>query len=119
MEFINLTDNEGNEFNNPSFIQIKDAYLKVYRAKSYSRSNFISISHTAGEMELEIYPQSIVLIDHLLFYDGPKGPAEILSMRYKEGTVLPILEESINLYQGGEIEKLITLLKTLPKPDNE
>lgn len=119
MEFIYLIDNEGNEIQYPSFIQIKDAYLKVFRSKSYSRNNFISISHSAEEKELEIYPQSIVLIDHLMFYDGPKGPAELLSIRYKEGTILPILEEAINLFQGGEIERLIELFKTLPKPDNE
>lgn len=119
MELIYLTNNKGNEIQYPSFSQIKDAYLEVFRSKSYGRSNFISILHSAEEKELEIYPQSIVLIDHLLFYDGPKSPAELLSIRYKEGTILPILEEVMNLFQGGETEKLIELLKTLPKPDNE
>lgn len=119
MEFLYLTDNKGNETQHPDFAQIKNAYLEVFRSKSYSRSNFISIVHSAEEKELEIYPQSIVLIDHLLFYDGPSSPAELLSMRYKEGTVLPILEEVINLFQTGDMEKLIKLFKTLPKPEGE
>lgn len=119
MELIYLTDSKGTEIEHPTFAQIKDAYLEVFRSKSYSRSNFISITHSSEEKELEIYPQSIVLIDHLLFYDGPKGPAELLSIRYKEGTILPILEEAITLFQGGEIKRLIELFKTLPKPDSE
>lgn len=116
MEFIHLKDSKGNETLNADFSQIKEAYLKVFRSKSYSRSNYIDILHTAEEKELEIYPQSIVLIDHLMFYDGPGSPAELLSMRYQEGTILPILWEAVNLFQGGDIEKLIKLFKTLPKP---
>lgn len=116
MEFLYLTDSKGNEIQHPDFVQIKNAYLEVFRSKSYSRSNFISIVLSGEEKELEIYPQSIVLIDHLLFYEGPGGPAELLSVRYQEGTILPVLEEAINLFQGGEMEKLIKLLKTLPKP---
>lgn len=112
---LTLINIHGDIISNASFGQIKDAYLELFRLKG-SGKFFLTIMNPI-ELELEIYTQSIVLIDYGRYvYDGPGGGAEILAIRYEEGTILPILEEVTNLLNGGDDEKLITLLKTLPKP---
>ena len=75
-----------------------------------------------SELALEIYQNTIVLQDYGHFkYDGPGGPGELLMVRIEEGSLLPFLEEAVNLLDGYEIKKLTQLLNSLPKhinPDN-
>lgn len=112
---LTLTDIHGNTTPNASFSQIKDAYLELFRFKG-SGKFFVTLM-SIGEMELEIYSQSIVLIDQGRYvYDGPRGLAERFFTRYEEGSILPILEELCNLLKGDDEEEIIKLLKTLPKP---
>ena len=110
-----LTDIHGKETDKASFSQIKDSYLELFRLKGYGK--FYIDLMSIGEMELEIYSQSIVLIDQGRYrYDGPRGLAERFFTRYEEGSILPILEELCNLLEGDDEEGIIKLLKTLPKP---
>jgi hypothetical protein len=115
-----LTDIHGKETEKASFSQIKEAYLELFRHKGYGKLH-INILDSLNELELEIYSQSVILIDQCQYiYDGPGCEAERLSMRYEEGSILPILEELCNLlYDGVGEEKIIKLLKTLPKPKGE
>lgn len=119
MDLIGLTDKNGKYTNNAEYADIRDAYLEVFRTKSYSRQNFISINHVAEELEMEIYLQSVVLIDHTKFYDGPSGSAELAVIRFKEGEILPKLQEILDLYQGGEVDKVIKIIESLPKPEGD
>ena len=52
-------------------------------------------------------------------YNDPGGPGELLRIRYKEGSLLHIIDRAANLLEGEEEEELIKLLKTLAKPDKE
>lgn len=111
-----LTDIHGNETVKASFGQIKDAYLELFRKKSSGMSDVVIISNISEEV-LEIYSQSIVFTDLGRFaYDGPGGPAEILSIRYEEGTILPVLEKVCNLLEGSEAGDILEIFKKLPKP---
>lgn len=114
-----LTDIHGKHTEKVSFSQIKDAYLELFRQKSSGKDNVVSISNASEEM-LEIYSQSVVFTDLGGFvYDGPGGAGELLSIRYEEGTILPLLEEICNLLEGSSAEKIISLLKKLPKPKDQ
>ncbi len=113
---ITLTKIGGEEINDATFNQIKNAFLEVYQAKGSGRGNYIILSRF-GEEELEIYLQSIVWNNYSLYpYDGPGGPTEEYVGRYEEGTILPFLEEICNLFDNGDGPKLEKVLKSLPKP---
>jgi hypothetical protein len=114
-EELTLTDIHGNVSTNALFSQIKDAYLELYRAK-FSGKFCVTVKNTS-ELEMEIYSQTIVITDYGRFaYDGPGSPAEIVSIRYREETILPVLEKLCELFIHGTNEEIISLLKTLPKP---
>ena len=80
------------------------------------KDNYVSLQNES-ELAMEIYPRTIILQDYGRFgYDGPGGPGELLRVRYKEGSLVTVIEEAVNLLADDEREKLIKLLKTLPKP---
>jgi len=110
-----LTKIDGSTIEDPSSPQIKQAYLELFRQQG--GSGRISL-FTLEELELTIYQQTIVLQDYGNYhYDGPGGPGELLMIRFKESTILPILEKIVDLMgDPGNTDELIKLLRTLPAP---
>ncbi|HSX48737.1 MAG TPA: hypothetical protein VLE44_00580 [Candidatus Saccharimonadales bacterium] len=116
---ITLTDRKGKEIENPTITDIQKALNDLYLSKDVKNvmENYVSLINS-DELDLEIYQQTIVLQDWgRTGYDGPGGPSELLRIRYKEGSLSNKIEEAINLLDGEEREKLIELLKFLPKPE--
>lgn len=110
---INLTKINGETVNDVTFADIKAAFLELYR--SHGRITLMNDS----ELALEIYQNTVVLQDYGHFkYDGPGGPGELLTIRVEEGSLLPVLEEAVELLDGYEIKKLIQLLNSLPRHIN-
>ena len=115
---LTLTKRNGEHFQNPMVTEIQKALhdLFVARKTENALTNFVSLINV-DELEMQIYKQTIVLQDwgrH--HYDGPGGPGELLRVRYKEGSLLPKIEEAAGLLNEEERGGLIKLLNALPKP---
>jgi len=116
---ITLTDRKGKEIENPAITDIQKALNDLFLSKDIKnvKENYVSLMNDS-ELALDIYQSTIILQDYGRFkYDGPDGPGELLSVRYKEGSIFYKIEEVTNLLEGDEREKLIELLKSLPKPE--
>jgi len=116
---ITLTDRKGKEIENPTITDIQKALNDLYLSKDVTNvvKNYVSLINS-DELDLEIYQQTIVLQDWgRTGYDGPGGPGELLRIRYKEGSLFDEIEKAVNHLDEEEREKLIELLKSLPKPE--
>jgi len=111
IHFWNL---KGKFIENATITDIQKGLNKLFLSRN-GRS-CISLMNES-ELALDIYRQTIILQDYGMFkYDGPDGPGELLSVRYKEGSIFNRIEEAINFLENEEIGKLKKLLKSLPKP---
>lgn len=115
---ITLTDRKGKNVENPTITDIQKALNDLHLSKDIKdvKENYVSLVNDS-ELDLEIYQQTVILQDWSRSYDGPGGPGELLRVRYKEGSLFNKIEEVVNLLDGEEREKLIKLLKSLPKPE--
>ncbi len=110
-----LTDIFGVDYENPDLLKIQKSLTDLFLSK---KGNDNILLTNDSELSLEVYKQTIILQEYGGFaYDGPGGPGELLRIRYKEGSLIYVLEEVIKLFDDYETDKLITLLNNLPKPE--
>ena len=113
---IYLTDIKMESIENPTITNIQKAFNALLLSKEM-QVDHISLTNDS-ELALAIYKQTVILQDYGRFkYDGPDGPGELLSARYKEGSIFNKIEELNNLLENDEREKIMELLKSLPKPE--
>ena len=119
---IYLEDTNRKVIENATLMDIQKAFNNLYvliKATDSvpAKSNYISLMNDS-ELALEIYQKTVVLQDYGRFsYDGPGGPGEIVRVRVEEGGLFSKLEEAIDLLDNDEVEKLVNVLKSLPKPE--
>jgi len=115
-----LTDRKGKEINNPIINDVQKALTNLLISNPNEPikpdGNYVSLLNL-NELELQIYQQTVVLQDWATPYDGPGGPGEILRVRYKEGSLFDKIEDAVTFLGDEEREKLLKLLKSLPKPE--
>ncbi|MDP2873889.1 MAG: hypothetical protein Q8N84_01160 [bacterium] len=115
---IYLTNRKGEDTENPTITDIQKAFNDLLISKDTKNvgENHISLVNDS-ELALEIYQATVVLQDYGCGYDGPGGPGELLRVRYKEGSLFYKIDEAVRLLENEEREKLIKLLKSLPKSE--
>lgn len=116
---ITLINSNGDSFENPTITEIQKAFNELYLPKKDKNplENYISLMNL-NELEVRIYPQTVLLQDWGGWsYDGPGGPGELLLVRYKERSLFYKLEEAVELLANDEREKLTALLQALSKPE--
>lgn len=119
-----LTDLKGKETIDPSLEKIQKAITDLFIFNPFSsnkenknKNRFISIFNNETEIALEIYHQTIIAQDYgLCGYDGPGGPGELIRKRYKEGSLIYIIDKVINSLENFDNENIVKLLKSLPEP---
>ena len=120
---IYLTDAFDKTKNNASYEDIVKAYSILSLGKTINSKPVSIIKKSISlftdfELELEIYKRTIILQDWgSCEYDGPGGPGEILRIRVKEGSLLKLFNKIINALNNNNLEELVLILKSLPKPD--
>ena len=121
---ICLEDTSKKSIEDATLVDIQKAFNKLYvlikttdPAPIGTKSNFISLMNDS-ELALDIYQKTVVLQDYGRFsYDGPGGPGKIVRVRVEEGSLFSKLEEVVDLLDNDEVEKLVNVLKSLPKPE--
>lgn len=96
-----------------TLIEFQKALNRLYLSKNPGDSR-ISINN-ARELTLDIYLNSVVLQDYLSGYDGPGGPGEKYRGRINVKHIFDNAEKILQLLDEDDEEKLIALLKILPK----
>lgn len=98
---------------------IKKAIFELYTSKEYSGSAYhLSLSFEPEETELRIYRGAVVMIDYSRgVYDGPGSPAEVISRRVEEWSILEKIEQIYDLFNGEKPFEmsLEDILKSLPE----
>lgn len=116
---IYLKNRKREGIGDPTITDIQKSLNDLFISKDIKnvKENYVSLMNDS-ELALEIYQNTVVLQDYGRWgYDGPGGPGELLRVRYKEGSIFYKIEEAVRLLENEEREKLIELLKLLPKPE--